>query len=184
MAQNGKHLSPSQLRRGEERKPKQEAHRLASMDKASIPPGIPESPPENPVVIPSGTVPRSKFASFEKWLLSTPSSNTPDWAHRFLLFIEHPLTILFAGIIGGVVGLIFPPLFYLCGVSVILALHRSQALKNTSRATQMIAYAFLSVVLMFGLANLNTAIQQKLADNNTSFAQRVAVLVGAMLKSK
>jgi hypothetical protein len=50
---------------------------------------------------------------------------------RFLDFIEQPLFLVVVSIIGGIVGvLVYTPVFLVCDICVILALHRSGAVAD------------------------------------------------------
>jgi hypothetical protein len=121
-------------------------------------------------------------AEMWKWLLSPPRP-TPNWIQSILGVLEHNLCTLPLGLIGGIVGLIFPPLFFLCGVCILLAFHRKSPVKGLSRAVQGGAYLALALGLFLGLWKLNTEVQRKLADNNTAFARLVASVVGSSAKS-
>ena len=84
------------------------------------------------------------------WLLSAPSP-PPLWLHAVLGVIEHNLFTLPIGIIGVIVGLIFPPMFYLCGFCIVLAIHRQKPFGGHSRVFQSSVYIGISIVLFLVL---------------------------------
>lgn len=71
-------------------------------------------------------------------------------------------------------GLIFPPMWALVGICVLLALHRSRVLEGKSRGVQMCSYLALASILFVGLSALNQSVQRKVAEGNTAFARLVA----------
>jgi hypothetical protein len=89
------------------------------------------------------------------------------------MFLEHNFVILPAGIIGGIVAVIFPPLFIVLGICFLLGLHRSKAVAGRSRLAQAVAYLLLSAISFFGLYKLNNRIQTKLSESNTALARLV-----------
>ena len=112
------------------------------------------------------------------WLMSPPRRSAPAWVHSVLSFLEHSFVILPAGIIGGIVAVIFPPLFTVLGICFVLGLHRSRAVSGRSRLLQGCVYSVLIAASYFGLLRLNAVIQKQLADNNTAFAKLVASFSG------
>jgi hypothetical protein len=77
-----------------------------------------------------------------------PSSQLPPTlAGRFFQFAEHPMTMAAIGIVGGVAAVfIYGPIFVICFLMVVLALHRSKALLGLGRGVQAVCY---SVVVLF-----------------------------------
>jgi hypothetical protein len=120
------------------------------------------------------------------WLgsIPPPTREPSAWIHRALRFLEHNFVILPAGIIGGIVALIFPPMFAVLGVCFLLGLHRSGAVAGQSRLKQALTYLLLAAGSFLGLSLLNTAIQNKLTANNISFAKLVASFSGKPEPSK
>lgn len=120
---------------------------------------------------------KRKIRSAGSWLASPPTSKQSDWLHSVLLFLEHNIVILPAGIIGSIVALLFPPVFTVLGVLFLLGLHRSKAVSGKSRLTQVLAYIILAIVAFSGLYSLSLLVQRKLADSNTALAKLVASFV-------
>jgi hypothetical protein len=116
---------------------------------------------------------RRKMRQAYKWLSLPPTSRPPQWLHLLLMFLEHNFVILPAGIIGGIVAVIFPPLFIVLGICFLLGLHRSKAVAGRSRLAQAVAYLLLSAISFFGLYKLNNRIQTKLSESNTALARLV-----------
>jgi hypothetical protein len=111
------------------------------------------------------------------WLKLPPKGVSPGWIHSTLQFLEHNFVILPPGIIGGIVAVIFPPLFTLLGACFLLGLHRSKVVAGKSRLAQWSSYVLLSIGCFVGLSILNGAIQKKLSDSNTALAKLVASFV-------
>jgi hypothetical protein len=122
---------------------------------------------------PEDVIAPSVKQSFWKWMLSAPTEKRAGWIHSTLSFLEHNFVILPAGIIGGIVALIFPPMFAVLGVCFLLGLHRSGAISGQSRLKQTLAYLLLAAISFVGLSRLNMVIQDKSAANNISFAKLV-----------
>lgn len=118
------------------------------------------------------------------WLLSVPSNPPPGWLHALLSFIEHNLVTLPLGIVGGAVGIVYPPMFYLCGACILLGLHRSHALQGKPRVIQLVVYIVVAVIVFISFFRLNTFVQRKLNDNNTILAKLVASFVPASSKGQ
>ncbi len=108
------------------------------------------------------------------WLSTCPSGKVPGWLHRSLQFIEQPVTLMVFGVLGGILGLLFPKLGYILGACLIFALHRSRALHGLSRGAQIFWYVTFSLGLFWGVPRLNLIVQRKVAESNVAFAKLVA----------
>jgi hypothetical protein len=79
----------------------------------------------------------------------------PTATVRFFKFVEHTMTIAVIGIVGGVAAaFIYGPIFAICFVMVVLALHRSEALNGLPNYIQAICYMFVILIsgsIFFGL---------------------------------
>jgi hypothetical protein len=82
---------------------------------------------------------------------------------RILDFLEHPLFLAPIGILAGIVGVVFlAPLLLICGVCVMLALHRSELVADCSvLPSQFSAYVITGVAIVVLLSMVNTAIQTR-----------------------
>lgn len=95
----------------------------------------------------------------QQWqLLQTPNG---FW-HRLLAFLEHPLFLWAAGIIGGMAGLLlWRPVFTVLDGCLVLALHRSRAIADKDRMVQTLAYIVMFLVVGTGLVVLGNVMQQR-----------------------
>jgi hypothetical protein len=116
----------------------------------------------------------SNIRRFLRWLQSPPSSDPPPWLQTILRFLEHNLVTLPLGILGGVGGVLFPVMTYLCVGCFLLALHRTEVVKGRTRAVQLCAYVGLLVIGLICFHIFNVKVQQQLADSNTALAKLVA----------
>ena len=91
--------------------------------------------------------------------------------------MEHPFVTTPLGVIGGFVGLIFTPIFSICGLSILLALHRSGVVKGRSIRFQLTSYSLLGLITFLGLMSVSSMVHAKLDESNLSFAKLVATLV-------
>ena len=75
--------------------------------------------------------------------------------HTFFDFVEHPLFLAGFSIVGAIVGVIlYTPVLLVCGVCVLLALHRSKILQGRGTLYQASAYGIvflLSASLLWGV---------------------------------
>ena len=74
-------------------------------------------------------------------------------------------------------GVIYKPVFVLLGVAVLLALHRSNALRGKSRAMQITCYLSLACLLYMGLSAIHCTVQQKVSEGNSALARLVALYI-------
>jgi hypothetical protein len=78
---------------------------------------------------------------------------------RMLEFIEHPLFILPAGTLSGLVGMFFyTPVLFVCGVCILLAFHRAGVVKDESPRKKILSYAVMLVVVTLALYGLQRLI--------------------------
>jgi hypothetical protein len=114
---------------------------------------------------------------FAQWILSAPQSSPPAWVNSVVGVLEHNLVTLPAGILGGVVGLVFPRMFYLCGFCILLAVHRVGVVKGKKRIIQFGTYITLGIIIVVATHKLTVVVQEKLNDCNTALAKLVASFV-------
>lgn len=67
--------------------------------------------------------------------------------YRLLDWIEQPLFLLSAGIVGGLMAFILPALFAVCAICVVLAFHRAKVVEGQPIRKQMAAYAALILII-------------------------------------
>jgi hypothetical protein len=80
---------------------------------------------------------------------------------RFLDFIEQPLFLVVVSIIGGIVGvLVYTPVFLVCDVCVLLALHRSQAVADKGTKTQVFWYLLLLLITSSVLVGVGISLRK------------------------
>jgi hypothetical protein len=78
--------------------------------------------------------------------ISVGKSGKSGW-QRFLDFIEQPLFLVVVSIIGGIVGvLVYTPVFLVCDVCILLALHRSKAVADQGTKSQVFWYTLTFVI--------------------------------------
>jgi len=90
----------------------------------------------------------------------TPSSPTV-WV-RLLDFIEHPLLLWAAAIVGGLVAFFVYPVLVVCGICVLLAFHRSKVVHGCPIKQQLFWYALLFVVTTSSLFAVGVAIKHNI----------------------
>lgn len=74
---------------------------------------------------------------WKKFVSKAPSGEKKGW-QRFFDFIEQPLFLAVASIIGGIVGVtVYAPIFVISVVAILLALHRSKALSGMRPIAQV-----------------------------------------------
>jgi hypothetical protein len=107
-----------------------------------------------------------------------PKQSRKPVHQRLLEFFEQPLFLLAASVIGGIVGFVlYPPVFALCGVCVVLAFHRAKVVSEESWPVQGLSYLALCCFVVWGLYALHWKLDKRLADSNMSFSQLVASAV-------
>lgn len=91
-------------------------------------------------------------------------SDSRSGFQKFTDFIEQPLFLFAIGVLAGIMGLFFfAPILTVCGLCIVLAVHRSKIIGNWDVLPgQFCAYVTLSVITAVTLSLLNTAIQKKL----------------------
>jgi hypothetical protein len=85
---------------------------------------------------------------WRNFVLSQAPSGGRKGGQRFFDFIEQPLFLFVASIIGGIVGVtVYTPVFAICVICILLALHRSKALSGLRPIAQAGSY-----ILTFALS--------------------------------
>jgi hypothetical protein len=109
------------------------------------------------------------------WLNTSPQPHLHEglW-HELLSFLEQPLVTIPAGVIGGVLGILFPWVMYVCAGFLMLAVHHHVDFSRRARWKQISTFAILAPMLVIAVYRMNLAIQKKLQENNISFATLVA----------
>lgn len=80
---------------------------------------------------------------------------------RLLDFIEQPLFLVVVSIIGGILGvLVYTPVFLVCDVCVILALHRSKAVADKGAKTQVFWYSLVFLITSFILWGVGVSLRK------------------------
>jgi len=91
-----------------------------------------------------------------------------------LAFIEHPLFLTAIGIACGLLGLaLYTPVLAVCGICVLLALHRSRIVASTGLLVQFAVYAGVACVVAVVLWEMNVV----LAEQSRRVAVEIANLV-------
>jgi hypothetical protein len=106
--------------------------------------------------------------------LARPDAAPKNFFQRLLDFAEQPLFTTSVGILGGLVGMFYPPVFLLCGLCVVLAFHRANVVSGKPKLVQIPAYIFVIAVIVALLWKAHTFVDQKLAESSTSLAQLVS----------
>src|SRR5258706_7626839 len=103
----------------------------------------------------------------------------PSKSPSLIDFIEQPLFLTPAGVVAGIVGLVFyTPVLALCGLCVLLALHRSKIIAHwTKLPSQFSFYIFLGVFLCAVLAMLGDVIQNRMRASSEEFKNDIAKTV-------
>src|SRR5579863_3098341 len=96
---------------------------------------------------------KASSSSREKENISLPpSSKQEPLEQRLLGFVEQPLFTLPVGIVGGFVGFFFyAPVFFVCGLCVVLAFHRAKVVSGERMLVQVPSYLVLSIMVVGGL---------------------------------
>src|SRR5579872_6610434 len=85
-----------------------------------------------------------------------------SWKSRFFSFIEQPLFLAVASILGGIVGVIFyTPILLVCGGCILLALHRSKAVHGLSQFHQWLAYIVIGTIATVSLFSIRISIRNQ-----------------------
>ena len=85
--------------------------------------------------------------------------------NRFFVFIEHPAVLGVVFLLGSIVGtLLFTPAFILCGLCLLLGIHRAGVVKGLSRAKQVLAYIAICIVMTMGGYFLYNALDRALGE--------------------
>jgi hypothetical protein len=93
---------------------------------------------------------------------------------RLADLLEHPLFTLPVGTLSGLIGMFyFWPVLVVCGVCILLALHRSKALAGVSPRKQVAAYIFLFVVTTAGLYGAGKLIERGTRQSASDVANAV-----------
>jgi hypothetical protein len=110
-------------------------------------------------------------------LRSEKQTDAGIWG-RIIDFIEHNLTLLVLGIVGGLlVGLLYTPALIVCGAFVIIAFHKAKVVSGKSIKVQIMGYAIICILTTLCLFGVRRVVQAKLAEENMSLAQLVASAV-------
>jgi hypothetical protein len=113
-----------------------------------------------------------------------PQKDNSIW-HRVLDFVEQPLFTTPAGIVGGIVGAFFyTPICLVCDACVLLALHRSKAVADQDRKTQIFIYILLFVVTTVGLIGVAHFVQNAARAYVADLVNQVIVGVRSDMRPK
>jgi hypothetical protein len=93
---------------------------------------------------------------------STPTS----FGRRVLEFVEQPLFMLAAGLLGGIVGVLFyVPVLVVCGICIGLAFHRAKVVAGKPLLRKQVpVYAGLFLVIVLSLYGVHVLVRQKLQE--------------------
>jgi hypothetical protein len=126
----------------------------------------------------------AKEVAAEVQKLAPPPSPPPNQApernvgQKLLGFVERPMFTLPVGILGGIVALLFWPLWIVCGICVILAFHKEGVVKGKRRLVQILSYVLLVAIISGAILGL-----KKITDNS-NLAKQIATLVADDIKPK
>jgi hypothetical protein len=94
---------------------------------------------------------------------------------RFFDFVEQPMLLATIGILGGIVGVIlFAPVFLLCDIAALLALHRSRAVADKRLRTQVFWYGFVFVLMTVVLFEVGILLRSRSRQFTRELAQGIA----------
>ena len=108
---------------------------------------------------------------------------TTNILNRILDFFEQPLFTLSIGIAAGTMGvLLFAPILVVCGVCILLAVHRAKLISGKPiLRVQIPAYAVLSIVTALPLYGTHIFVQRKLSEANIALSDLIVSKIAGIL---